>query len=146
MRSRILTGFIAGFLGAVILVIIMFTLKATGFEDPGFVGMYRSTFGAHPPLDQVIAALLFSISGGIWGLIFAILVRYPTIFKGILFGLLPTLWLWVVLNAYFGKPMFNGFTAKGLLMPVVFNMLIWGSFVGWYTYKRRSVLNRLNIT
>ena len=103
--------------------------------DPGFVGLYRTTFGANPPIDQIIAALLFIISGGIWGIVFALLVKHPSTLKGFLFGLLPTLCLWVIVNPVVGKPLFNGFTTKGILMPLVFNMVIWGSFVGWYVKR-----------
>jgi hypothetical protein len=31
-----------------------------------------------------------------------------------------------------GNPVFNGLTPRGVLMPIVFNVLVWGSFVGWY--------------
>jgi hypothetical protein len=106
MNRRLLQGFLAGYLRAVILVIIMFIMKAAGMGNPGFVGMYRSTFGAHPPIDKVIAALLFIICLGFW------------------------------VNSVIGKPLFNDFTAKGILMPVVFDMVIWGSFVGWYMRRK----------
>lgn len=136
MNRRLSHGFIAGALGAVILVVLMYIMQAAGMGDPGFVGMYRAQFGANPPADQFIAAVLFIIAGGIWGLIFGLLVKYPTVLKGFLFGLLPSLWLWVVVNSYLGKPLFNSFTGKGLIMPIIFNMVIWGSFVGWYLSKR----------
>lgn len=98
-----------GCLGAIILVAIMYIMKAAGSGDPGIVSMYRSTIGSNPPGDEIIAAILFLFSGGIWGLIFSLLVKQPTILKGILFGLLATAWLWVVGNAFLGKPLFNGF-------------------------------------
>lgn len=137
MNKRLTDGFIAGAVGAIILVAIMYIMKATGIgEDPAFISIYRGTFGAKPPTDQVIAALLFVISGGIWGLIYGALVKHPTVVNGMLFGILPTLWLWVAVNGYMGKPLFNGFTAKGLIMPIIFNVVIWGTFVGWYMSKR----------
>ncbi len=136
MNRRLSQGFIAGALGAVILVIVMYIMKVAGMGEPGFVGMYRAQFGSNPPADQFIAAILFIIAGGIWGLIFALLVKHPTVLKGFLFGLLPSLWLWVVVNGYLGKPLFNGFAVKGLVLPVIFNMVIWGSFIGWYLARR----------
>lgn len=137
MSNRLTQGFIAGLLGAVILTVIMFIMQAAGMSDPGFVSMYRSTFGTNPPTDQIIAALLFIISGGIWGLLFGLITKEPSVLKGMLFGILPTLWLWIVVNAFLGKPLFNGFTAKGLIMPFIFNVIIWGSFVGWYMSNRQ---------
>lgn len=136
MNKRLTNGFIAGCLGAVILVIIMYIMKAMDKGEPGFVGMYRAVFGNSGSADEIIAALLFIISGGIWGLIFGWLVKYPSVIKGIIFGILPCLWLWTAIPAYLHKPMFSGFQAKGLIMPLVANMLVWGSFLGWYTMKR----------
>jgi hypothetical protein len=136
MKHSLTAGFIGGCLGAIILAAIMYIMKAAGMGDPGFVGMYRATIGSNPPADEIIAAILFIISGGIWGLIFSWLVKRPTVLKGILFGFLPTLWLWVVVNAVIGKPLFNGFDLKGIIAPLIFNMLIWGSILGWYTSRK----------
>lgn len=147
MKNSLSTGFIAGSIGAVLLVIIMYVMKATGLgADPAFVSMYRGMFGENPPVDQVIAAILFIISGGIWGAVFTALVKNPTLLKGFLFGILPTLWLWIVVNATLGKPLFNDFTVKGLLMPIVFNMVIWGTFVGWYTANKLVHRNTYSTT
>jgi len=64
------------------------------------------------------------------------LYKHPTVLKGFLFGLLPTLWLSMAVNSVIGKPLFIGFTTQGILMLIVFNMVIWGSFVGWYMTRR----------
>lgn len=133
MKASIKTGFIAGCIGAIILVIIMYIMKAAGLGEPGFIGMYRGMTHSENASDPLIAGLLFVLAGGgIWGIIFALLVKNPTLLKGFLFGILPTLWLWVAVNAMLGKPLFNGFEIKGIILPLVFNMVIWGSFVGWY--------------
>jgi len=132
-NSRIQQGFLAGCIGAVLLVAIMYILKAVGLSgDPGFVGIYNKTFVASPkpPGDAIVAAMLFVLSGGVWGAFYGWLVKQPTVLNGLLFGLLPTLWMWIAVNAFVGQPLFNGFTVKGLLLPLVFNMLVWGSFVG----------------
>ncbi len=138
MDNRLVQGFIAGAIGALILTVIMYIMKGAGMGDPAFVGMYKGAVGDNPPGGQVVAAILFIISGGIWGLIYALFVKHPTVLNGFLFGILPTLWLLVVVNATIGKPLFNGFTAKGLLMPIIFNMVIWGTFVGWYMSRRNT--------
>lgn len=139
MMSRIKTGCTAGILGAAILVAIMYVMTAIGMGNPGFVEMYRAQFGTSSSADHFIAAILFLICGGIWGIIFAILVKNPTVLKGFLFGILPTLWLWTAVNAFMGKPLFNDFAWDELLMPLVFNMVIWGSFIGWYCSRKASV-------
>ncbi len=69
MRSnRTGTGFAAGFIGAFVLMAIMFVMQALKLSGPpGFVGIYRSVFGSGASLDYVMASILFAISGGIWG-------------------------------------------------------------------------------
>jgi|SRR6185312_6002272 len=138
MKHSLKTGFMGGCLGAIVLTIIMYILKAAGMGEPGFVAMYRAAIGSHPA-DELIAAILFIISGGIWGAVFTWMVKRPTIVKGILFGFLPTLWLWVVVNGMMGKPLFNGFALKGIIFPLIFNMLVWGSILGWYASKKLKV-------
>ncbi len=132
MNRHIRQGFIAGSIGAIILVIIMYILRGIGLGEPGFVLMYRGAFGENHQAEQLISALIFIISGGFWGIAFALLIKNPNILKGFLFGILPTLWLWIVVNAFLHKPLFNDFQPMGIIMPIVFNMVIWGSFVGWY--------------
>ena len=138
MKASIKTGFIAGCIGAAILVAIMYLMKAAGLGEPGFIGMYRGMTHSNSASDPLIAGLLFIIAGGgIWGILFALMVKNPTLLKGFLFGFLPTLWLWVAVNAMTGKPLFNGFDILGIVMPLIFNMLIWGSFVGWYCSRKK---------
>lgn len=140
MGRSIPAGFIAGALGAFILVIIFYILKWTGMGgEPGFVSLYRSAFVAtpKPPGDEIIAAFLFLISGGFWGIVYVLLVKQSTVIKGFLFGLLPTLWMLIVVPLVMDAPLFNGFTAKGILMPLIFNMVIWGSFIGWYLSRKK---------
>ncbi len=139
MNNRYTKGFVAGSLGAILLVVVMYVLKAAGQGEPGFVDMYKSAFVAspEPPLDHIIAAVLFILSGGVWGVLYAMLVKIPTMLNGFLFGLLPTLWLWIAVNTFIGKPLFNGFSIKGILMPLLFNMVIWGCFVGWFMHRSK---------
>ena len=139
MKASIKTGFIGGCIGAIVLVVIMYILKAAGMGEPGFIGMYRGITHSESAADPLIAGLLFVIlGGGIWGILFALLVKNPTVLKGILFGFLPTLWLWTGVNAMVGKPLFNGFAMMGLVMPLIFNMVIWGSIVGRYCSGRTT--------
>ncbi len=135
--SRARIGFVAGLIGAVILIVVMYVLFLTGLGGPpAFVGMYRSVFGGTVPAAQLIGGVLFAVSGGVWGAIFGALVRDPTPLKGALFGILPSLWLWIVVAPVVGNPLFNGFTTQGILMPLLFNVVIWGTFMGWYCGRR----------
>lgn len=138
MKHPLKNGFIGGCIGAVALAIITYLMQVAGKGQPPFVSLYHATIGTHPG-DQIVAAILFIISGGIWGLIFGWMVKQPTILKGILFGIFPNLWLWIVINGVLGKPLFNGFTLMGIVGPIIFNMLIWGSILGWYATKKKKV-------
>ncbi|CAN5135611.1 hypothetical protein BH09BAC2_BH09BAC2_20890 [soil metagenome] len=137
MKVSLKTGFIAGCIGAIILVVAMLLMNVAGLGDPPFIGMYRGMTHSNSTSDPFIAGLIFIVAGGgIWGILFALLVKKPTLLKGFLFGILPTLWVLIAVNCMLGKPLFNGFDLKGILMPVLFNMVIWGSFVGWYCSRK----------
>ncbi|HEX8529057.1 MAG TPA: hypothetical protein VF646_03510, partial [Cytophagales bacterium] len=83
MNRRIPLGFTAGTLGALVLVGIFYLMQAAGLAGPpGFVGNYRSVFGANPVLEHVLGAVLFAASGGIWGAIYAAFVKRPTVANG----------------------------------------------------------------
>ena len=138
MSQRLINGFVGGCLGALVLVIIMYIMLAVNGAVPPFVGMYRGTFGTNAASDQFIATILFIISGGVWGLLYGLLVKRSTIGSAMLFGFLPTLWLLIAVNAFLGKPLFNGFTPMGIIMPVIFNVVIWGFVLGWYM-RNKSV-------
>ncbi len=64
MKHSLKTGFIGGCAGAIVLAIIFYLMQAAGKGTPGFVSTYRATIGVHPA-DQVVALILFIISGGI---------------------------------------------------------------------------------
>jgi len=136
MQSKVQKRFWAGFQGALILIVIMYVFEIINIAgNPGFVHTYRSFFGPHYAfIDHLVAAFLFAVSGGIWGIIFGI-VPSPSPLRGMAFGLLPSLWLWLVVVPSTGGPVFNGFAAKGIILPLIFNCVIWGSYVGWYGQK-----------
>jgi hypothetical protein len=45
----------------------------------------------------------------------------------------------VVVLPVIGQPIFSGFTLKGILLPILFNVVIWGSFVGAYMHGSETV-------
>lgn len=136
--SETVRGFVAGAIGAVILAAVMFAMflaKAGG--EPGFVGIYREVFGARMPLDYILGTLGFVLAGGVWGAIYALVVKRPGIISGMLYGFVPTLFLWLIISPLMSGAIFNGFAVKGLVLPVVFNVLIWGGFVGWFLSRKK---------
>ncbi|MEF8816423.1 MAG: hypothetical protein V5A20_13340 [Salinibacter sp.] len=135
MQSRLRSGFVGGALGSIFITAIMLAMFAIGGVTPMFMSTFTATFG---PSSSIVAGLaggaLFVLSGALWGVPFAALVRAPTIWKGIAFGLVPALWLWlVVAPGMLGKPVFFGFAPPKLILPFVFNCLVWGTTVGGYT-------------
>ncbi len=135
---KLLAGFLAGVLGAIILMVLLYLMQATGLSGPpGFVSICRAIVGARPPFDHILGAIGFALAGGMWGSIFAALFPNPTIVKGMAYGVVPTLFLWLVISPAMGQGFFNGFTAKGICMPLIFNVLIWGGFIGWYCGRSR---------
>ena len=144
MKDRLKIGFVGGVLGALILVVVMYVMQLAGMGDPAFLKMYNAVFSSNPPLDHFISIVLFLVSGGLWGLLFTAITKQPTIVKGMLFGLLPSLFLWVVINPIIGQPLFNDFTLKGILMPLLFNVVIWGTFIGWYASSRYHHYNSVS--
>jgi hypothetical protein len=135
--NKVTKGFIAGAIGAVILSAIMFVMFFADLGGaPAFVAIHRKMFGESVPIDYILGTLGFVVAGGIWGAIYALVIKNPNVINGMLFGFLPTFFLWVVISPLMSGAFFNGFAVKGLITPVIFNVLIWGSFVGWYLSRR----------
>lgn len=131
---RVKEGFAGGFLGGVFLVLLMALLQLLFRWTPLFVAVFEEVVGGGASVVVWGAgALTFCISGGVWGIVFRGLARHPNPQNGMLFGVVPTLWLWlVVAPVLLGQPSFFGFSVRPMVQPVVFNVFLWGPFVGWY--------------
>ena len=141
MEDGTAQGFAAGFWGACILIVIMLMIQAGIGAMPLFVTSYTAVFGTTigPVVTWIIAAALFAISGGVWGAIFGFFVRDPSVLKGMAFGILPALWLWLfVAPVILGQPFFFGFQGQHIVLPILFNVFVWGGFVGWYCQERMA--------
>jgi hypothetical protein len=83
MAEKHKAGFNAGVFGAVILVSVMVLMQVLGLGEPGFVGTYETTIGiGGPSLSWIVAAVLFVVSGGIWGLIYATFIPRSDVVEG----------------------------------------------------------------
>jgi hypothetical protein len=134
--TRALTGGIAGALGSVFLAALMYVLFWGNLVTPTFLAAERAWFGQHGLWDHVLGVIGYVVAGGVWGAIFGLLVPRPTMLKGMLFGVLPTLFLWLVVAPLMHQPLFLGGRAPALLLPLLFNVLIWGSYVGRFCERR----------
>jgi len=72
------------------------------------------------------------VAAAVWGALFGLLVRKPTVLKGMAFGLLPAVFQWLVLAPLSHRPLFFGATAAAILLPILFCVLLWGGITGYY--------------
>ncbi len=143
MQDRLQVGFVAGLLGALILGVLMVIMSLITGQPPAFAAVYHGIFlgsGAVGASSWIIGALLFAVAGGIWGLIYTAIVDDPGIGSAMLFAILPTLYQWLVVAPLMGQPVFFGFAPRQIILPIVANILIWGSFVGWYCDQRLAAV------
>jgi len=137
MKDPFRIGFSGGLLGALIVIVMMYVVQTAGNgELPAFVSHYRAFFPSNPPFDHVVSALVYALSGGVWGVLYALTAKNPSMQSGALFGLLPTLWTWLAVAPVSGRELFHGFTVRGILLPLIYNVLVWGTFLGWYCSRR----------
>ncbi len=143
MSKSLQVGFVGGFLGSLILIAIMLVMQAAMGSTPMYVGSYQNTLGpSSMVMAQVVGGFLFAVIGGLWGALFAAVVSEPTVLKGMLFGIIPTFFVWLFVAPFIlGAPLFMGFAAQGLILPFVFNVIVWGGFLGWYCRRltRRAI-------
>jgi hypothetical protein len=83
----------------------------------------------------VVGGLAFIAIGVVWGLPFA-LVQEPSTFKGVVYGVLPTLWALTGVPLLLDQAPMGGLDPIRLGVPIVMNCLIWGSFLGWYAHRK----------
>ena len=72
---------------------------------------------------------------GIVLVLFGFLIRRPTILKGMIFGFVPMLFQWLVLSPLLGDGLFfrRSGIAAGIGLPLLFNVLIFGSLLGYFS-------------
>lgn len=132
LPARLLLGGMAGEVGALVVLALMYILYAGGIQPaPEHVRAAASVFQSDlSPVVHAMGIFAFLIMGTLWGALFGVLVARPNVLKGMLFGLAPALFSWLVLAPIAGERPFWGFTPAGLLVPPLFYVLIWGSLVG----------------
>jgi hypothetical protein len=107
---------------------VLFWLNQVGV--PTFVAAGRGLLGSHGLLDHILGTLGFLAAGAIWGGLYGLLVSRPSVLNGVAFGLLPTLFHWLVVAPIAGDGLFNNLRPWGIALPLLFYALIWGGLVG----------------
>lgn len=137
MTPTVRAALTGAFWGSLAVVGAMLLLLLLGqIPKAPFTGQWQSFFGGGWVLASVLGGALFVLIGTLWGLPFAWVPR-PTIPKAMLWAVVPTLWAVAAWPAINGQPAFAG-GLPGLLIPVVLNVVIWGSILGWYTRRHAS--------
>ena len=140
MQERWTIGFVGGLIGGVLIAALQGTLWMICGPVPRFVAVYQHVLGPAPVWTaSLIGGALFVLSGGLWGVLFVASISPSTVMKGILFGIAPAFWLFlVVAPLVLGQPIFFGFAAPRIILPLLFNCLVWGGMVGWYVRRHEE--------
>lgn len=142
MPPIVRTALTGAFLGALAVVAAFGLLVLIGqVPKAPFVGQWQSAFGGGWVSALLLGGALFVLIGTLWGLPFA-WVPNPTIGKGMLYAVVPTLWALIVWPAINGQPILAGGDPVGILIPIVMNVVIWGSILGWYCRRHTPTTYR----
>jgi hypothetical protein len=132
-RTRAATGAVAGLIGGLIAAVAWYGLHWTGAAalPPSLaVARWGGRFGG---VSASVIGILGSVVAAVgWGALFGLLVRKPTVLKGMVFGFLPALFQWLVLAPLSRQPLFFGATAAAIGLPVLFCVLVWGGITGYF--------------
>lgn len=135
MTASLKTCFIGALYGSVAVALSLALLALIGqIPKAPYVGNWQDLVGGGWVTGAVLGGLAFILIGALWGLPFS-LVKNPTVLKGMLYGLVPALFGWIVLPLVMGGALFGDFALMALLIPFVMNVLIWGSILGWYAAR-----------
>ena len=86
-------------------------------------------------VPAILGGILFVGIGVLWGLPFKF-VNEPSAFKGMVYGVLPTVWAWSAVPLMLGTAPFGGLDPLAVAIPVIMNCLIWGSILGWWCERK----------
>ena len=136
--TRAATGALAGLIGAAAVVVLAYLLHWAHLV-PVPPSLAAALELIRPRSQDALAygtAVLGSLTAGaFWGLLFGFLIRRPTILKGMIFGFVPMLFQWLVLSPLLGDGLFfrRSGIAAGIGLPLLFNVLIFGSLLGYFS-------------
>jgi hypothetical protein len=120
--TRMAVGFVAGLAaGAIVVAITYLLMLARVLPDPSFYYTSQAWFGDRgPAMTHGFGAAATIIGGGLWGLLFGLIVRRPTPAKGIVFGLLPAICTFLI--APMGR--------APLIAALILNVFVYGFALG----------------
>ena len=132
--ARAATGAVAGLIGGAVAAGVWYALFWSGVAaTPPSLAAVQRLFGASGASGSILGMITSLAAAAAWGALFGLLVKQPTVLKGMAFGLLPALFQWLVLAPLSGQPMFFGGTPAAIGLPVLFCVLIWGGATGYFS-------------
>ena len=138
MTASLKTCFVGALYGSVAVALSLALLVLLGqMPKAPYVGNWQGLVGGGWVPAAVLGGLAFVGIGALWGLPFALVPR-PTVLKGMLYGFVPALFGWTALPLVMGGELFGGFALPALLVPLVMNVLIWGSILGGYAQRHTT--------
>jgi hypothetical protein len=126
-KTRAATGAIAGTIGGTIATALWYALFWAGASPvPSSLAVARNGLGLAGLPASAVGVLGSVIAAAAWGGLFGLLVRKPTLLKGMIFGLLPAL------APLSKQPMFFGATGAAIALPLLFCVFVWGGLTGYF--------------
>lgn len=132
-RTRMATGATAGLIGSAVAAATWYAIHWAGVASaPPSLLMVNAAMGLTGIAAVALGLLASIVAGGVWGGMYGLAVNRPSILTGMLFGILPALFQWVVLAPLSRQPLFFGGTAVGIGLPILFCVLVWGGLTGYF--------------
>ena len=132
-RTRAATGAVAGLIGGAVAAAAWYAVHWAGVAaPPPSLATARAVLGMGGVGGTVVGVVASLVTAAAWGALFGLLVRKPTVLKGMLFGVLPALVQWLVLAPLARQPMFFGGTAAAIGLSVLFCVFVWGGLTGYH--------------
>ena len=143
LPMRAVLGFIAG-----LIAVLVFHQGAWALLHLGGLMPAPYPMGPTQPWG-VPVTLSFCFWGGVWGLVYALLLprlTMPTWLSGLLLGVLATLVLWFIVAPIKGRPIANAWVPQTMLVVLVIHS-VWGIGVGLimqaFTARARTTSDRV---
>ena len=131
-RSRGVTAGVAGVIAAAAAAAVSYGLYWSGLVGmPASQQVARTWLKLGTGVDVLVGIVGALLAGALGGMLFGLAFKRPTLLAGMAWGVVATIVQWVILAPATGRPVFYGLTSPGIALPLLINMLIWGTLLGY---------------
>ena len=121
-------------IGATVAAALWYAAYWTGAAgSPPSLATTRGLLGLNGAAANALGLLGSIAAGALWGALFGLLVKKPTILKGMVAGILPAVLQWLVLAPLSHQPLSLGASGAGFALPMLFCVFVWGGLTGYYS-------------